>query len=628
MSAAGLWLTDRSAQIDIWSFGITIYEIAKQNPPLYQYHPERVVDMIPRMPPPRLEGGSWSNPLREFVALCLNEVAAQRPSAEELQKSKFVKTTRAPYTIMQDLTKRYELWERGGGVRASMLCGPGMAGPDSRPEAAVDTAWDFDTVKSRVSGVPKEFEMLSVVQRQTLRGFRPPAPPGTAQFSRGGPGGGGEGAAGVGAGAGAGAGPGTAAGTGTGTGFKPQGGAEKLYRLFQDPKDDEPEPWNDGPPTPAPFRGNGSHAAGMSSDNRSTSSLGMISIPSFDDNGMLLPESSSESLHSSNRSASPLGMISMPTEEEMMAMAMQKASAAAQAAHAASTPLHTPSVIPQMSMPPMADKPTITRTRPPKNDSAGAPVFPSTDAADGSFSQTTITREPPPRRPPAAASAPSSPPRYQAQTPQGNTVAGGGGGGGGMNGHKPHHLSSKSVPTFAGLREETAPPMPTPPKVRSAESTPGPHLKSRSQDITARGHRPGGKLHARPSHLNLGPSGSSNFIESTRLPPSPVRNPSANTPLTAKQTFGFPAMPAAAAAAATAAAAPLVPPPVDMGSLEFPTMAPLDTSVLALAGGSGEMIQELDRVLSGLGDALEVVEVGLGRLHKERLYKVPADEEE
>lgn len=102
--------------------------------------------------------------------------------------------------------------------------------------------------------------------------------------------------------------------------------------------------------------------------------------------------------------------------------------------------------------------------------------------------------------------------------------------------------------------------------------------------------------------------------------------------MTAKQAFGFPAAapPTAAAAPIAATTAPLrvVQPPMDLGSLGFPTMAPLDTSVLALAAGSGEMIQELDRVLSGLGDALEVVEAGLGRLHKERLYKVPADEEE
>ncbi|KAF8245917.1 kinase-like protein [Wilcoxina mikolae CBS 423.85] len=568
-------------KIDIWSFGITIYELAKLNPPLHQYHPERVVDMIPRMPPPRLEGGNWSNALREFVALCLNDVPDQRPSAEELQKTKLVKATKASYTIMRDLIQRYDQWVKAGGVRSSMLYGAGTGGSDAGSEADAasarsDPAWDFDTIKSRVSGVPKEFEMLSVIQRQTLRGYRPSPSPSLQR------------------------------------GPRPRNGAEKLYRLFQAPGDDDSQSWNESQSDASSFRMNGNHARSMTPENTgSSSSLGMISIPSFDDNGMLVTESSSRS----SPSPSPIGMISMPTEEEMMEMAMQKAKAAAAAA---SAPPPTPASVPPMSAQPTSEKPTITRTRPQKVDSAGTPTLQPSEM-DGPFPSQPISRAPSPRRPQAAASAPSSPPRFAGQQQSGTLAPAGN-----MNGHKPHHLSSKSVPTFAGLREEPVPPMPTPPKVRSAESTPGPHLKSRSQDITQRGQRPGGKPHTRPSHLNLGPSASANFIESTKLPASPGRMVTPGERTAAKHGYGFPAM------------GPGTPPmfqrpppaPVEVGSLEFPAMAPLDATVLSQPPGNGEMMRELDRVLTGLGDALEVVEVGLRRLHRERRQKVPADDEE
>lgn len=56
-------------------------------------------------------------------------------------------------------------------------------------------------------------------------------------------------------------------------------------------------------------------------------------------------------------------------------------------------------------------------------------------------------------------------------------------------------------------------------------------------------------------------------------------------------------------------------------------MAPLDTSVFS-GPGNGEMMREMDRMLTGLGDALEVVEVGLLRLRDERRVKVPVDVEE
>jgi len=557
--------------------------------------------MIPRMPPPRLEGGHWSNGLREFVALCLNDIPDQRPSAEELQKSKFVKAVKSPYTIMRDLCVRYEQWEKAGGARMSMLYERSEDG-DTISAAGNDPAWDFDTVKSRVSGVPKEFEMLSVIQRQTLRGYRPPPPP-----------------------------QGPSPGISPGMpplqrGPRPRNGAEKLYRLFQDPNSD-PQPWSESS-SEASFRMNGNHGRAMTPDNNgSSSSLGMISIPSFDDNGMLVTESSSRS----SPNPSPIGMISMPTEEEMMAMAVQKVAAAAAAA--ASGPLPTPTSMPLMSVPPMSDKPTITRTRPQKADSAGTPTLQPSEI------DATVNRVPSPRRPPIPASAPSSPPRFASQQPGTLTPAGN------LNGHKSHHLSSKSVPTFAGLREEQVPPIPAPPKVRSAESTPGPHLKSRSQDITQRGQRPPGRLHARPSHLNLGPSSSANFIESTKLPLSPGRmvTPGERTgrngygfpsvlpspgrmvtpgERTGKHGYGFPAMGTPVMFQRPAQI------PAEVGSLEFPPMAPLDTTVLSQPPGNGEMMRELDRLLTGLTDGYEVVEVALKCLKRERRRKVPTDDEE
>ncbi|KAI5846871.1 kinase-like domain-containing protein [Tricharina praecox] len=534
--AGGLY----DSKIDIWSFGITIYELAKQNPPLYQYHPERVVDMIPRMPPPRLEGGNWSNGLREFVAMCLNEIPDQRPPAEELQRSKFVKANKSPTAIMRELIVRYEQWERGGGVRASMLYAPGMGGGmgDTVTSDSTESAWDFDTVKNRISGVPKEFEMLQVVATQTFRS----GPQLTRQPS-------------------------------IHTGARPRG-AEKLYRLFETPG--EEQPWDEEPPQDTyQANGPGGSMTPIQTHNGSSSSLGMISIPSFDDNGMMVSNNNNNNNNNIRaRTPSPIGMISMPTEEEMMDMARQKAAAAAAAA-AASPP--TPSVAPIA--------PTITRTRPYMADSVGPSTPIDAPSTPSTITPHNFNRDPSPRRQIVATSAPSSPPRFagQLQTASANTA------------NKPHHLSSKSVPTFAGRPPDIAPPVPTlatpNPKVRSADSTPIPHLKTRSQDITARTPSPrvagGGKLASRPSHLNLVASNGSNF---DRLQPIRQAQP-------------------------------------DWGSLDFPLMKPLDTAILSSPGG-GEMMRELDRVLTGLGDALEVVEVGLRTLHKDRRQKVPADVEE
>ncbi|KAG5440647.1 hypothetical protein PCK2_000235, partial [Pneumocystis canis] len=68
---------------DIWSLGITVYEIATGNPPFADQEPMRAIILIPRSPPTRLEGSQFSSHLKEFVAICLNEDADERPSAIE-----------------------------------------------------------------------------------------------------------------------------------------------------------------------------------------------------------------------------------------------------------------------------------------------------------------------------------------------------------------------------------------------------------------------------------------------------------------------------------------------------------------------------------------------------------------
>ncbi|KAI9286216.1 kinase-like domain-containing protein [Umbelopsis sp. AD052] len=97
---------------DIWSFGITIYEIATGNPPLANQDPMRAIIMIPRSKPPQLEG-QFSAAIKEFVEQCVNEEPDERPSADDLLKSKFIRfASKTSSTILIDLIRRYEEWKQ------------------------------------------------------------------------------------------------------------------------------------------------------------------------------------------------------------------------------------------------------------------------------------------------------------------------------------------------------------------------------------------------------------------------------------------------------------------------------------------------------------------------------------
>jgi|TARA_B110000003_G_scaffold260588_1_gene281571 serine/threonine-protein kinase 24/25/MST4 len=126
---------------DIWSLGITCYELALGAAPHADLHPMRVLFVIPKNDAPRLpDDGRFSADFQDFVAKCLQKDAKARPSARELLNHPFAKQFdgAAVDTLKARVEKHISLTEGD----ASQASGAETALAQKQTSKAAPT-WDF-----------------------------------------------------------------------------------------------------------------------------------------------------------------------------------------------------------------------------------------------------------------------------------------------------------------------------------------------------------------------------------------------------------------------------------------------------------------------------------------------------
>jgi serine/threonine-protein kinase 24/25/MST4 len=151
---------------DIWSLGITAMELALGEPPRSDVHPMKVLFIIPKEKPPKLDGPRWTKELKDFVALCLNKEAEKRPSAKSLLKHPFIR--RAGKTeLLQEMVMRAKQFDETGmdRERDTRYYEETMRSMNHDME---EDEWVFDTIRPSAQIAPPHLNGKHTIKRRKL----------------------------------------------------------------------------------------------------------------------------------------------------------------------------------------------------------------------------------------------------------------------------------------------------------------------------------------------------------------------------------------------------------------------------------------------------------------------------
>ncbi|KIW01343.1 uncharacterized protein PV09_07115 [Verruconis gallopava] len=165
---------------DIWSLGITALELANGEPPYSDIHPMKVLFLIPKNPPPSLEG-NWSPAFKDFVERCVKKEPRERPSAKELLKHPFIRKAKK-FQYLTELIERYERWQVTHKDKMQDSEDEEYSEPE-KPSPSSEDLWDFGTIRPTGGTRSQGLKAMNDAAANARSGSTPPNETGSPRKS-------------------------------------------------------------------------------------------------------------------------------------------------------------------------------------------------------------------------------------------------------------------------------------------------------------------------------------------------------------------------------------------------------------------------------------------------------------
>ncbi|OXG89179.1 STE/STE20/YSK protein kinase [Cryptococcus neoformans A2-102-5] len=155
------------SRADIWSLGITAIEMAKGDPPLSEYHPMRVLFLIPKARAPALDPEEgWSEEFQDFIEKCLQKDPHDRATAKQLLQHRFIRSAKKTTDLIPLIT-RYQSYKsshpsskpNAAPSKTLNRLAEGLGGltidGNGYGQGTMGSEWNFDeTIRGTARGIP------------------------------------------------------------------------------------------------------------------------------------------------------------------------------------------------------------------------------------------------------------------------------------------------------------------------------------------------------------------------------------------------------------------------------------------------------------------------------------------